>query len=68
MCEDEILAFASIKRLNFADTGTVTFTVLLYLLHRCKVEPKVGEEGQGELHPRVEEQVDEVGQTNLKTQ
>ena len=68
MCEDEILAFASIKRLNFADTGTGTFTVLLYLLHRCKVEPKVGEEGQGELHPRVEEQVDEVGQTNLKTQ
>ena len=25
----------------------------------------MGEEGEGELHPRVEEQVDEVGQTHL---
>ena len=36
-----------------------------YLLHWGEVEPDVGEEGEGELHPRVEEEIDKVGQANL---
>ena len=37
----------------------------LYLLHGGESKPDVGEEGEGELHPRVEEEVDEVGQAYL---
>ena len=35
------------------------------LLHWCEVESDVSEEGEGELHPGVEEQVDEVSQPDL---
>ena len=36
-----------------------------YLLHGSEAKPDMSEEGEGELHARVEEEVEEVGQTNL---
>ena len=33
-----------------------------HLLHGGEVKPDVGEEGESELHTRVEEEIDEVGQ------
>ena len=38
---------------------------LTHLLHGGEVKPDVGEKGEGELHARVEEEVDEVGQPHL---
>ena len=38
---------------------------MAHLLHGGEVKPDVGEKGEGELHARVEEEVDEVGQPNL---
>ena len=35
------------------------------LLHGSEVEPDVGQEGEGELHPGVEKQVDEVCSPDL---
>ena len=39
--------------------------MFINLLHWCKVESDVSQEGEGELHPGVEKQVDEVSQSDL---
>ena len=39
--------------------------MFINLLHWCEVKSDVSEEGEGELHPGVEEQVDEVSQPDL---
>ena len=53
--------------LNISTVSPVSLTTHdgHHLLHRGEVEPDVREEGEGELHARVEKQIYEVGQAYL---